>query len=58
MLHDSEIVITGGAENMSLSPHAVRGIRFGVKLGLDVVVRFVKTFNSLKITSVTGKLSI
>jgi len=38
MLHDSEIVLTGGAENMSLSPHAVRGIRFGVRLGLDVVM--------------------
>ena len=30
--------MTGGAENMSLAPHAVRGIRFGVKLGMDVVV--------------------
>ena len=35
---DSEVVLTGGAENMSLSPHAVRGIRFGVRLGQDVVV--------------------
>ena len=41
LLHDSEIVLTGGAENMSLSPHAVRGIRFGVKLGLDVVVSVI-----------------
>lgn len=35
---DSQIVMTGGAENMSLAPHAVRGIRFGVKLGMDVVM--------------------
>jgi acetyl-CoA acyltransferase 2 len=35
---DSEVVLTGGAENMSLSPHAVRGIRFGVRLGQDVIM--------------------
>jgi len=33
---DSQIVLTGGAENMSQAPHIVRGIRFGVKLGVDV----------------------
>jgi acetyl-CoA acyltransferase 2 len=38
MLGDAKIVLTGGAENMSLSPHAVRGIRFGVRLGVDVVM--------------------
>jgi acetyl-CoA acyltransferase 2 len=38
MLGDANIVLTGGAENMSLSPHAVRGIRFGVRLGQDVVM--------------------
>jgi acetyl-CoA acyltransferase 2 len=38
LLHESEIVLTGGAENMSLAPHSVRGIRFGVKLGQDVVL--------------------
>jgi len=38
MLQDAELVLTGGAENMSLSPHAVRGIRFGVRLGQDVVM--------------------
>lgn len=36
LLGDSEVVITGGAESMSLSPHAVRGIRFGVRLGQDL----------------------
>merc|ERR1711976_158220 len=35
---DCDIVLTGGAENMSLAPHAVRGIRFGVKLGTDPVL--------------------
>ena len=38
MLGDSDVVMTGGAENMSLSPHAVRGIRFGVRLGQDIAV--------------------
>lgn len=27
------MVLTGGVDNMSQSPHAVRGIRFGVPLG-------------------------
>jgi acetyl-CoA C-acetyltransferase len=30
---DSEIVIAGGQENMSLAPHAVAGIRDGVRMG-------------------------
>ncbi|ELU05757.1 hypothetical protein CAPTEDRAFT_174646 [Capitella teleta] len=38
MLGDNDVVLTGGAENMSLAPHAVRGIRFGVRLGTDVVM--------------------
>jgi len=38
MLGDAKIVLTGGAENMSLSPHAVRGIRFGVRLGQDIIM--------------------
>lgn len=37
---DSEVVLTGGAENMSLSPHTVRGIRFGVRLGQEIQVDF------------------
>lgn len=36
LLGDSEIVLTGGAETMSLSPHAVRGIRFGLRLGQEI----------------------
>ena len=35
---DSEVVMTGGSENMSLSPYAVRGVRFGTKLGQDLLV--------------------
>ena len=30
---DSEIVMTGGTDNMSASPYAVRDIRFGTRLG-------------------------
>lgn len=32
---DSEIVLTGGSENMSQAPHILRGARFGLKLGVD-----------------------
>lgn len=35
---DSQIVLTGGAENMSLAPYAVRNIRFGIRLGTDIVM--------------------
>jgi acetyl-CoA acyltransferase 2 len=38
MLGDNDVVLTGGAENMSLAPHCVRGIRFGVRLGTDVIM--------------------
>lgn len=38
MLGDSDIVMTGGAESMSQSPHVIRGIRFGIPLGRDQVV--------------------
>jgi len=33
LLGESQIVATGGAENMSQAPYAVRGIRFGTQLG-------------------------
>lgn len=36
LMGDSEVVLTGGAENMSLSPHTIRGIRFGVRLGQEI----------------------
>uniref|UniRef100_A0A0B6ZDM9 3-ketoacyl-CoA thiolase, mitochondrial n=1 Tax=Arion vulgaris TaxID=1028688 RepID=A0A0B6ZDM9_9EUPU len=32
----SDVVLTGGAENMSQSPYAVRNIRFGTRLGEDL----------------------
>lgn len=35
LLGDAEIVLVGGTENMSLAPHAVRGIRWGTKFGQD-----------------------
>nr|XP_020669150.1 3-ketoacyl-CoA thiolase, mitochondrial [Pogona vitticeps] len=35
-LKESEVVLCGGAENMSQSPYTVRNIRFGTKLGLDL----------------------
>ena len=35
LLGDAEVVLTGGAENMSQAPYAARGIRFGMRLGAD-----------------------
>ncbi len=32
---DADVVLTGGSDNMSACPYAVRGIRFGTKLGQD-----------------------
>ncbi|KAJ8298571.1 hypothetical protein KUTeg_022631 [Tegillarca granosa] len=36
MLGESSIVLVGGTENMSQAPYAVRGIRFGTKLGQEL----------------------
>ncbi len=33
---DSDVVLTGGTDNMSACPYAVRDIRFGTKLGKDL----------------------
>ncbi|XP_054277472.1 3-ketoacyl-CoA thiolase, mitochondrial-like [Macrosteles quadrilineatus] len=33
LVGDSHVVLTGGVDNMSQAPHAVRNIRFGVPLG-------------------------
>lgn len=33
MLGESQIVLCGGVDNMSMSPYAVRDIRFGTRLG-------------------------
>jgi acetyl-CoA acyltransferase 2 len=35
-LGDANIVLCGGAENMSQAPYAVRNTRFGTKLGQDI----------------------
>lgn len=35
LVGDSSIVLTGGTDNMSACPYAVRDIRFGTKLGSD-----------------------
>ncbi len=36
MLGESEIALAGGAENMTQSPHVLRGARFGYKFGQSV----------------------
>lgn len=33
---DSKIVLTGGSDSMSGAPYALRGIRFGTKLGVEM----------------------
>ncbi|XP_059473459.1 3-ketoacyl-CoA thiolase, mitochondrial [Neocloeon triangulifer] len=38
VLGDSSVVLTGGVDNMSQSPHIVRGVRFGVPLGVSPVL--------------------
>jgi acetyl-CoA acyltransferase 2 len=35
-LGDAKVALCGGTENMSLAPYAVRGIRFGTRLGVDL----------------------
>lgn len=35
LVGDSEVVLTGGTDNMSACPYAVRDIRFGTRLGVD-----------------------
>jgi acetyl-CoA acyltransferase 2 len=32
---DSSVVLTGGTDNMSQAPFALRNIRFGTRLGLE-----------------------
>ncbi len=32
MLGDANVVLTGGTDNMSACPYAVRDIRFGIKV--------------------------
>lgn len=37
-MREAEIVLAGGAENMSQTPYAVRDMRFGTKFGTDYKV--------------------
>ena len=39
MLGESDVVLTGGAENMSQAPYALRNVRWGMALGQDLKVR-------------------
>ncbi|XP_041365713.1 3-ketoacyl-CoA thiolase, mitochondrial-like [Gigantopelta aegis] len=38
MLGDSQVVLVGGTENMSQAPYALRNVRFGTRLGQDLVL--------------------
>jgi acetyl-CoA acyltransferase 2 len=35
---DSKVVLSGGTDNMSQAPYIVRGIRYGTRLGVDVMM--------------------
>merc|ERR1711962_589257 len=48
---DSQVVLTGGTDNMSACPYAVRDIRFGTKLGSD------PNLEDMMWTSLTDRLS-
>jgi len=48
---DSQVVLTGGTDNMSAAPYAVRDIRFGTKLGSD------PKLEDMMWTSLTDQLS-
>ena len=51
LVGDSDIVLTGGTDNMSASPYAVRDIRFGTRLGMD------PKLEDMMWTSLTDQLS-
>jgi len=36
IMGDSQIALAGGSDSMSQAPYAVRGVRFGTKLGVDI----------------------
>ncbi len=40
-LGESEVVLTGGSENMSQAPYAVRNTRWGSPLGMDLKVLYM-----------------
>ena len=51
LVGDSQIVMTGGTDNMSASPYAMRDIRFGTRLGVD------PKLEDMMWTSLTDQLS-
>jgi len=51
LVGDSEVVLTGGSDNMSAAPYGVRDIRFGTKLGKDPILE------DMMWTSLTDQLS-
>lgn len=42
-LNEAEVALCAGAENMSIAPYTVRGVRFGTRLGVDLKVLYVQT---------------
>lgn len=44
ILGEREIIVAGGMENMSLSPHFVEGVRWGLKLGGARLVDFLSDY--------------
>jgi len=51
LVGDSDIVLTGGSDNMSMAPYGVRDIRFGTRLGVD------PKLEDMMWTSLTDQLS-
>ena len=50
MLGESDVVLTGGAENMSQAPYALRNVRWGTALGQDLKVRSTNWMRPTEIT--------
>ena len=48
MLGESQIVLCGGVDNMSMAPYAVRDIRFGTRLGKAPEVRYINMKNCFR----------
>ena len=49
-LGESEVVLTGGTENMSQTPYAVRNARWGSPLGVDLKVNRITVISENKPT--------
>ena len=48
MLGDASVALVGGSESMSQAPYAVRGTRFGTKLGSEPRVNIPLTLKIIK----------